>query len=246
MKKNLSIVFSLVIASVIMLFSSSAFADTTPIEINSDNTTIELNCDTYTYSGYEKKPTPFVTYNSTTVLEANTDYTVSYKNNIDAGTGKVIVTGIGNYSGKITADFVIKQKSISPTVTLSFTNTTFNNKEQKPVPTVKYGNTILSSDMYSVTYKNNVQPGVATATVKGTGNYKFTVSRNYCIAPAKVSGLRQTNATTNTATISWTKFSNANETRIYIYNSSEKQAGNPGRNNIGRTTDYKKEVAKCR
>lgn len=223
MNKNLSIVFSLVIASVIMLFSSSAFADTTPIEINSDNTTVELNCDTYTYSGYEKKPMPFVTYNSTTVLEANTDYTVSYANNIDAGTGKVIVTGIGNYSGKITADFVIKQKSISPTVTLGFTNTTFNNKEQKPVPTVKYGNTILSSDMYSVTYKNNVQPGVATATVKGTGNYKFTVSRNYCIAPAKVSGLRQTNATTNTATISWTKFSNANETRIYIYNSSEKQ-----------------------
>ena len=128
MKKSLSIVFSLVIASVIMLFSSSAFADTTPIEINSDNTAVELNCDTYTYSGYEKKPTPFVTYNSTTVLEANTDYTVSYTNNIDAGTGKVIVTGIGDYSGELVSEFTINPKSISPTVSLSYKNTTYNGK----------------------------------------------------------------------------------------------------------------------
>lgn len=223
MKKSLSIVFSLVIASVIMLFSSSAFADTTPIEINSDNTTVELNCDTYTYSGYEKKPMPFVTYNSTTVLEANTDYTVSYTNNVDAGTGKVIVTGIGNYSGELVSEFTINPKSISPTVSLSYKNTTYNGKELKPAVTVKYGDITLDNTTYKVSYKNNVNPGVATVTVTGTGNYMFSKSSTFTINPGKVTGLKQTSATSNSVTISWTKFSNATETHVYIYDSSSKK-----------------------
>lgn len=206
-----------------MLFSSSAFADTTPIEINSDNTTVELNCDTYTYSGYEKKPTPIVTYDSTTVLEANIDYTVSYTNNIDAGTGRVIVTGIGDYSGELISEFTINQKSISPTISLSYKNATYNGKELKPDVVVKYDDLALDNTSYTVDYKNNINPGVATVTVTGTVNYKFSKSCTFTINPAKVSGVKQTSSTSNSVTISWTKFSNATETHVYIYDSKKKK-----------------------
>jgi hypothetical protein len=43
-----------------------------------------------------------------TDLEKNVDYIVSYKNNVDAGEGKVIVEGKGNYKGKETVKFDIK------------------------------------------------------------------------------------------------------------------------------------------
>ena len=40
-------------------------------------------------------------------LVAGTDYTISYKNNISAGTAQVIVTGLGEYAGSLTEDFKI-------------------------------------------------------------------------------------------------------------------------------------------
>ena len=40
-------------------------------------------------------------------LTANTDYTVGYSNNVNAGTARVTVTGKGNCTGTATADFTI-------------------------------------------------------------------------------------------------------------------------------------------
>ncbi|MCR5475371.1 MAG: hypothetical protein K6F28_09245, partial [Lachnospiraceae bacterium] len=42
-------------------------------------------------------------------LKADTDYTVSYKNNKNAGTAKVTITGKGSYTGSVTKSFKIKQ-----------------------------------------------------------------------------------------------------------------------------------------
>ncbi|MGI6721333.1 MAG: hypothetical protein ACOX4I_02060 [Anaerovoracaceae bacterium] len=46
-------------------------------------------------------------YNGDTMLESGTDYTAAYENNINPGTGKVIVTGKGNYSGTRSLSFNI-------------------------------------------------------------------------------------------------------------------------------------------
>ena len=62
---------------------------------------------TYTYSG--KGITPDVTVSDgKNTLVKNNDYTVSYENNVNAGsTSKVTVTGKGNYEGTITHTFTI-------------------------------------------------------------------------------------------------------------------------------------------
>ena len=59
-----------------------------------------------TYTGSEITQTPVVTY-SGTVLTEGTDYTVSYSDNIKAGTATVTITGTGNYTGTVTKTFMI-------------------------------------------------------------------------------------------------------------------------------------------
>ena len=58
------------------------------------------------------------------------------------------------------------------TVTLNQSEYTYDGNAKEPVVTVKNGNKTLTKDTdYVVTYKNNVDPGTATVTIKGTGNY---------------------------------------------------------------------------
>lgn len=61
-----------------------------------------------TYSGKLKIPSVKVQQSGTT-LTKNTDYTVSYSNNRNAGTATVKITGKGNYSGTITKNFKINK-----------------------------------------------------------------------------------------------------------------------------------------
>ncbi|MDD6069293.1 MAG: YDG domain-containing protein, partial [Clostridiales bacterium] len=49
-----------------------------------------------------------------TTLVKGTDYTVSYTNNINAGTATVVIQGKGNYSGRITKTFTIKKQVVEP------------------------------------------------------------------------------------------------------------------------------------
>ena len=60
------------------------------------------------YSGKKIKQTITVKYDGTELQEGK-DYTVSYKNNKNAGKASLIVTGIGNYAGNIVRKFTISK-----------------------------------------------------------------------------------------------------------------------------------------
>lgn len=61
--------------------------------------TVELSGTAFTYNGQSQKPTVTVKLDDQTLTE-NTDYTVTYDGDTtNAGTVKVTVTGMGNYSG---------------------------------------------------------------------------------------------------------------------------------------------------
>ena len=64
------------------------------------------------YTGSAIKPTPAVTF-GTIVLTRGTDYTLSYANNVNAGTATITVTGKGNYTGIAEATFEIAKASSS-------------------------------------------------------------------------------------------------------------------------------------
>ncbi len=72
---------------------------------------VTLDKTTWTYTGSEIRPkvTVKATVDGTAkTLEQGVDYTVKYKNNIKKGTATVTVTGIGNFTGKISKTFKIK------------------------------------------------------------------------------------------------------------------------------------------
>lgn len=70
-------------------------------------------------------------------------------------------------------------------VTLSNNNYIYDGKEKKPDVTVKYGYATLQQGTdYTVEYSNNVKAGTATVTIKGTGIYSGTVSKNFGIKEA--------------------------------------------------------------
>lgn len=62
------------------------------------------------YDGSELKPEITVT-NGDKILTEGVDYTVTYKNNTEAGTATAEITGIGNYSGKTTVTFEILEQT---------------------------------------------------------------------------------------------------------------------------------------
>ena len=67
------------------------------------------------YNGSPHTPSPVVCDGSV-ILTRDTDYTVSYGNNVNAGTGSVIVTGKGNYTGRIEQTFSIAKTNMSVNV----------------------------------------------------------------------------------------------------------------------------------
>ena len=67
---------------------------------------VTLAQSSYVADGTAKKPGVTVKLGGKT-LASGTDYSVSYSNNVAAGTAKVVVTGKGNYSGTTSATFAI-------------------------------------------------------------------------------------------------------------------------------------------
>ena len=83
---------------------------------------------------------------------------------------------------------VYKEETIklgTANVTLSNNNYIYDGKEKKPDVTVKYGYATLQQGTdYTVEYSNNTKAGTATVTIKGTGIYSGTVSKNFEIKEA--------------------------------------------------------------
>ena len=73
--------------------------------------TAEIN-GTFSYNGVVHIPFVHLTIDNTR-LRADSDYTISYSNNINAGEATATLTGLGNYSGTMTKTFTI-QRSTAP------------------------------------------------------------------------------------------------------------------------------------
>lgn len=144
-----------------------------------------------TYTGKAIKPDVTITYGILT-LEKGKDYTITYQNNVNAGTATAIIEGINDYRGSVTKTFVIKKASLTKAKVSSIPAQAYTKKAIKPSVTVTYGKTKLKvKKEYTLTYKNNKKVGKATITIKGTGNYTgtknvtFQIKKN--IANTKIS-----------------------------------------------------------
>ena len=145
------------------------------------------NGDTYVYDGTAIKPEPNVYYDDV-LLVKGTDYTLSYKNNINATVttkAQVIATLKGNYSGKITKEFTIEQRDINDAQANNASALAVVNaksasgyKEQLLKPVVTYNNKTLRAGTDYEPYWTDTEdgayekPGMYSVKLVGLGNYK--------------------------------------------------------------------------
>lgn len=154
---------------------------------------ITYDAGPYGYTGKEWKPEVAVSFNDA-ALTADTDYTVSYENNINAGTAKIIITGIGDhFTGSTEKTFTINSAEISGCTFAPIADVTYNTKPHTPEVTVTFeGSPLEAGKDYDVAYTNNIYAGTATVTVTGKGNFTGTASKNFAIAQAYLSVENQT------------------------------------------------------
>ena len=139
--------------------------------------TITLSNDTYTYDGKSKTPDVVVKDGSKT-LTLDKDYTIEYKDNINAGTGKVVITGKGNYSGSTTKTFTINKATatckINSVPTLKYPNSMSGNLTYNCTGT---GNITVASGNTNVITASKTSDTVVSLTAKTIGTSKITISQ---------------------------------------------------------------------
>lgn len=89
-------------------------------------------------------------------------------------------------------------------VELAYDEKTYTGKALKPAVTVKYdGKTLKNGKDYTVSYKNNKKPGLATVTVNGKGEYSGTATATFKIAPKAVTNFKAVCTTKSKNTLTW-------------------------------------------
>ena len=121
----------------------------------------------------------------------NTDYTLAYTANTNAGTATVTATGKGNYSGTQTATFVIKPAKLT-SVTLTQNEFQYNLftpvAQTAGIAEVKAGNLTVPAAQYEVEGNTQTEPGLYTVTVTGKTNFQGSVTADFVIKDQVVDG----------------------------------------------------------
>ena len=124
-------------------------------------------------------------------LVKDRDYKVTYENNVNAGTAKVIITGMGAYKGQIVKTFTISKRASTLNVPTSIFNKTYGNGSFNLGVSSNTAVSYISSNsnVASVDQRGNVTiKGVGTAyiTVTALGNGNFTpVQKSVVISVGK-------------------------------------------------------------
>ncbi|ETJ43329.1 hypothetical protein Q604_UNBC02677G0001, partial [human gut metagenome] len=138
------------------------------------------------YTGQAIKPYPVVGL-ANARLNAGRDYTVKFENNVEPGTAKIIITGTGKYKGTVERTFTIYRNLSKMEATLSATNYLYDGTAKEPKVTIEG---LTEGKDYSVSYKNNVNVGTATVTIKGITDFcSGTITKTFSIEKPSIEGL---------------------------------------------------------
>ncbi len=134
---------------------------------------------TYTGSNISLAEDELHVYDGKTLLKRGTDYTVSYKNQLNAGPATVIVKGKGNYTQTLTGTFNIEPRTLSwgNGFMITVKDVPYKkDKVQKSSPVIKYGKlTLKEGKDYDIVLYDPAAPtevGKVRISIKGKGHYE--------------------------------------------------------------------------
>lgn len=135
-----------------------------------------------TYSGRVLTPAVKVTDADGLTL-SSLDYTLTYSDNIAAGTATVDIEGRHNYTATSTdsTDFTIRPNSGFTIDTVS--DCVYTGSAIEPALTIKDANNtlLIAGTDYTAAYTGNVNAGTASASVTGKGNFTGSKSVSFTI-----------------------------------------------------------------
>lgn len=126
------------------------------------------------YNGLERKPGILYSSKNPGIIR-DKDFEISYRDNINAGTGYAVITGKGVFGGIVELPF-----TISPEPYYEFYKAVFEDSLGETLRLYVTGEPLTPKVLvpgftegveYKVTYEDNVEPGIAKAKVEGVGNY---------------------------------------------------------------------------
>ncbi|MBO4863721.1 MAG: leucine-rich repeat protein [Eubacterium sp.] len=148
----------------------------------------ELSATSVTYNGKTQTPSVTVANADDTLEESN--YTVEYSGNLNAGTATVTINLVGEYyTGTITRQFTINPASVETAVISGIEDKVYTGSEIKQKLKVEMafdGDKIelIEGTDYVVSYSDNIQVGTATVTITGKDNYTGSISKTFKITGA--------------------------------------------------------------
>ncbi len=153
---------------VVIYCNEGSYAESYAVKNNIKYTTLVIDpIENQTYTGREIKPEIKVSANNR-VLNGNTEYTISYKDNIDVGSAKAIVKGLGDFKHlAATAKFTILPKSAEGVRVLSGSSTYKPNGVKPKVYAFSDVETLVEGQDFEIL--NN-------PLLKGAGEYNIAVS----------------------------------------------------------------------
>ena len=202
-----------------------------------------------TYTGKALTQSVIVKYGDATLVQ-DTDYTVSYKNNINAGTASVTITGKGNYTGSVTKTFTIN-KAVNKITAKNFIKT-YSTKAQSFWTGVKVADGVrtFKSNSKSVTVSKSgkvtikakfIGKATITITAPETKNYKKTTKKiTITVNPTKTALSSVTSPSAGKMTVKWKK--NAVGTGYQIQYSTSSKFTNPKYTTVNKNTTLSKTI----
>lgn len=138
------------------------------------------------YTGQQVGSVSEVKAGELTGLVENTDYTVTFNNNVNAGenTAIAVIMGTGNYDGTLIKNFTITPKTLTEEMVSAIADQPYTGEQIKPTVIVTDGTTpLVAGKHFTVTYGDNNTVGTkaGTVTIKGTGNYTGEVTKTFNI-----------------------------------------------------------------
>lgn len=145
--------------------------------------TLAVNDTDLVFNHDEKKPDVTVTVDGNAQPTKDTDYTVTYYNNVNASKeAKAVVTATGNnFTGSQTAEFTIAPKEITADMVQDIPEQYYTGNAVIPPVTIKDGDYTLILGYDYTTACDAIGPGTATVTIEGKGNYTSEVEKTFTI-----------------------------------------------------------------
>lgn len=149
-----------------------------------ENEAVLIQAEDMAYTGNALKPKVTVTCDGNKL--STKDYTISYQNNKELGTGNITITGEGNYTGTAEGTFriVAKDRMISRCKVAKIEAQTYSIDPVTPDIVILDGDKTLQKDVdYALSFEKNDRAGTATAVIKGIGEYAGTRKATFKILP---------------------------------------------------------------